>query len=116
MDWQKYGVYDFPAAVAEIQKRNGGRKVAYVGHSQGTTQAYAGMGIIPEWYDANVSVAALLGPCTSPDPGYFEPLYTFENWSWFIRNNIWVISGPNWEEDRKKIYGTNTTGPVDPAP
>ncbi len=33
MDWRKYGVYDLPAAVDEIQKRNGGAKVAYVGHS-----------------------------------------------------------------------------------
>ena len=47
MDWEKYGVYDMPAQVAEIQKRNGGKKVAIVGHSQGTTQTYAGMGIIP---------------------------------------------------------------------
>jgi len=43
MDWTKYGLYDLPAAVAEIQKRNGGHKVAYVGHSQGTTQTFAGM-------------------------------------------------------------------------
>ena len=90
--------------------------MAMVGHSQGTTQTYAGMGIIPEWYDANISVGALLGPCTSPDQSYFEPLYTFENWKWFVENNIWVISGPNWEEDRAKIYGTNTNGPVNPAP
>lgn len=33
MDWRKYGVYDLPAAVGEVQKRNGGKKVAFVGHS-----------------------------------------------------------------------------------
>ena len=27
-----------------------------------------------------------------------------------------MFDGPNWEEDRAKIYGTNTNGPVDPAP
>ena len=71
--------------------------MAMVGHSQGTTQTYAGMGIIPQWYDENVSVAALLGPCTSPEQSYFAPLYTLENWKWFVENNIWVIDGPNWE-------------------
>ena len=33
MDWSKYGVYDFPALVAEVRKRNGDKKVAMVGHS-----------------------------------------------------------------------------------
>ena len=116
MDWSKYGVYDFPATVKEIQKRNGGRKVAMVGHSQGTTQTYAGMGIIPQWYDENVSVGALLGPCTTPGQEYFIPLYTYENWKWFIENDIWVMDGPNWETDRAKIFGTNKTGPINPAP
>ena len=67
MDWRKYALYDFPAAVAEIRKRNGDKKVAYVGHSQGTTQMLAGMGLIPEWYDENVSSAVLLGPCDCPN-------------------------------------------------
>jgi len=37
MDWSKYGVYDFPAAVKAIQEKTGVKKVAMVGHSQGTT-------------------------------------------------------------------------------
>ena len=37
MDWRKWGVYDIPAAVRMIRTRNGGAKVALVGHSQGTT-------------------------------------------------------------------------------
>ena len=89
--------------------------MAMVGHSQGTTQTFAGMGIIPKWYDANVSIAALMGPCTSPNQKYFTDLYTYENWKWFMNNNIYVIDGPNWEEDRAKIFGTNE-GPKDPAP
>jgi len=76
IDWRHGGVYDTPALVDIIQQRNGGKKVAYVGHSQGTTQAYAGMGLIPEWYDANVSMAVLLGPCTIPNTKYFLDLYT----------------------------------------
>lgn len=79
MDWSKYAIHDFPAAVREIRKRNGDKKVAYIGHSQGTTQMFAGMGLIPEWYDKNVSVAAVMGPCTCPNQSYFLP-YTKENW------------------------------------
>ena len=33
IDWIKYGTIDFPAAVEEIRKRNGNKKVAVVGHS-----------------------------------------------------------------------------------
>ena len=43
MDWSKYGVYDMPAAVNYIREQNPDQKVAIVGHSQGTTQTFAGM-------------------------------------------------------------------------
>jgi len=66
MDWSKYGVYDFVTAVEYIREKTPEYKVAMVGHSQGTSQTFAGMGIIPEWYDENVSIAVMMGPCTSP--------------------------------------------------
>jgi len=71
MDWSKWGIYDTPALVTEIQTRNGGKKVGYIGHSQGTSQVLAGMGTIPEWYDKNISTAVLLGPCAMPNKIYF---------------------------------------------
>jgi len=109
-DQSDYGVKDTPAVVRMIQERNGGKKVAYVGHSQGTTQAFAGMGLIPEWYDQNISTAVMLGPCTSPNKTYFEG-YTKENFEWLDANGIYVTGntyGPDWE------YNTNlimTQGP-----
>lgn len=103
MDWSKYGVYDLPAAVKEIQTRTGVKKVAIVGHSQGTTQTFAGMAQIPEWYDENISISALMGPCTTPNKKYFLPLYTKENMDFFSENEIWVINGPNWTRDRAII-------------
>ena len=33
MDWRKYGVYDIPAAVKEMRRRNNGAKAALIGHS-----------------------------------------------------------------------------------
>lgn len=78
-----------------------------VGHSQGTTQTLAGMGLIPEWYDENVSIAALMGPCTSPTQEYFEA-YTKENWDWLQDNDIYALDGPNWEMDKAKIEATDS--------
>ena len=99
MDWSKYGKYDFVSAVEYIRSNDPkNQKVAMVGHSQGTTQTFAGMAQIPEWYDENVSVAALLGPCTSPSLTYLATPYTKENWDFLAENDIWVIDGPEWEE------------------
>jgi pimeloyl-ACP methyl ester carboxylesterase len=81
-----------------IQERNGGKKVAYVGHSQGTTQTLAGMALIPEWYDKNVSTGVMLGPCTFPNQSYMAT-YTQANWDYMYANNIWATTttyGPSW--------------------
>ena len=105
MDWRKYALYDFPAAVAEIRKRNGDKKVTYVGHSQGTTQMLAGMGLIPEWYDENVSSAVLMGPCDCPSQQYFLA-YDKENWDFMLDNQIYAFSntaGYDWEEKKQLI-------------
>ena len=117
MDWTKYGLYDFPAAVKVIQERTGVEKVAVVGHSQGTTQTYAGMALNPEWYDKNVSVAAMLGPCTSPSPGYFVPLFTKEIVDFMDENGIWVISGgPDWAAKRELIMNSGIPDLVEALP
>ena len=61
------------------------------------------MAQIPEWYDENVSVSALMGPCTSPNQKYFLDMYTEENWNFLTDHGIYVIDGPNWEADRAVI-------------
>lgn len=116
MDWSKYGVYDLPAAVTEIKKRTGVEKVAIVGHSQGTTQTFAGLGLIPEWYDENISISALMGPCTSPNQKYFVDMYTEENWKFLEDNGIYVIAGPNWEQDKETILTSGPQSLIDMVP
>ena len=71
-----------------------------VAFSQGTTQTFAGMGIIPEWYDENISMAVLLGPGTVPNMKYMVNFYTPETVKCFEDNDIYAIAGPNWEEKR----------------
>ena len=61
------------------------------------------MGLIPEWYDENISIAALWGPCVIPAVEAFDGLYTEENWDWMIENDIWVMAGPEWDEQKPII-------------
>ena len=113
MDWVKYGTYDTPAAVREIRKRNNDKKVALVGHSQGTTQTFAGMGTIPEWYDANISVAALMGPCTSPNTAYFKDFYTKDVWECIEAQGVTAFDSPTWDIDGPKLDAAcSSTSPV----
>ena len=61
------------------------------------------MGLIPEWYDENMSVVALMGPCITPSDKYLGTLYTPEVWSCLTRNNCYVIGDPNWQTYRAAI-------------
>lgn len=91
--------------VGEIRRRNGNKKVAMVGHSQGTSQFFAGLGLIPDWYDENVTMTALLGPCTEPNQVYFAGAYTKENWKFLEDNDIYVFNGgEDWETKKALIY------------
>ena len=104
IDMYTKGVYDFPALVTEIQRRTGVKKVAMFGHSEGTSQLYAGMGSIPEWYDENVSIGLLWGPCTTPTETYLKEVYTEDNWNFLIENDIYVLGGPNWYTRDKQLF------------
>ena len=55
------------------------------------------MGLIPEWYDQNVTMGIMMGPCTSPNETYFGAVYNAENWKFMEDNEIWVLAGgPDW--------------------
>ena len=71
-----------------------------VAFSQGTTQTFAGMGLIPEWYDENISIAVLLGAGTVPNEKYMIPFYTPELVKCFEDNDVYAIAGPNWAEKK----------------
>ena len=91
-----------------MRERNNGAKATMIGHSQGTTQTFAGMGLIPEWYDENMSVVALMGPCITPNTKYFGELYTPECWNCLTSNNVFAVGGPNWETDKVTIMNDPT--------
>ena len=104
IDWKDFGVSDTKAQVEEIQKHNGGQKVGYVGISQGTTQGFAAIATIPEWFDENVNFMAMLGPCTIMTPKYVASTYTKEVMDWLKANEIYALGGPYWStRDRALI-------------
>ena len=61
------------------------------------------MGLIPEWYDENMSVVALMGPCITPSLKYLGTLYLPEVWNCLTRNNCYVIGDPNWQTYKEAI-------------
>lgn len=60
------GLYDLPAMIKHIQiTTNSDKKLTYVGHSQGTAQLFAGMTLLPEFYESKINGFVALGPVTN---------------------------------------------------
>lgn len=53
---------DGKANIEFIRKTTGYEKVIYIGHSQGTSQLFAGISLDPDWFAKRVSLFAALGP------------------------------------------------------
>lgn len=62
--WADMGTYDVPAVISHIQENTGDQKVAYIGHSQGTTQMFYSLAWDPEYHAENTSLFVALGPVT----------------------------------------------------
>ena len=77
------------------------------------------MGLIPEWYDQNISSAVLLGPCDCPNPIYFADVYSQKAWEFLDANQIWVISntvGYDWNEKRQVILDSGIPELIESLP
>ena len=65
-DWEEMGMYDVPAAIDFIlTKATNFKQVAYIGHSQGTTQLLAAATLKPDYFKEKISIAALMSPVAS---------------------------------------------------
>ena len=62
--WYDMGKYDLPAVIDMIQTETGGQKVAYVGHSQGTTQMFTGLAENSAYFQDKVPLFVAVGPVT----------------------------------------------------
>lgn len=63
-DWQQMGDFDIPAVTEYIIQKTGQPKVAYVGHSQGTTQLFYALAHNQDYFKDKISVFMALGPVT----------------------------------------------------
>jgi len=62
--WDEMAKYDLPTNVKYILQKTGAQTIGYVGHSQGTTQAFASFIIHPE-IAAKINVFVALAPVTN---------------------------------------------------
>lgn len=65
--FHEMGLYDVPAMIKFIQnetqtEKGELKKITYIGHSQGTCQFFAGMTLLPEFYEKNINGMIALGP------------------------------------------------------
>jgi len=95
------GRYDDVANVKFIKERTG-KKVSYVGVSQGTVQMFYGLAKMEEEFFAdNLYTFAAIDPCTvDVNEGthiYEDGLFHFADYG------IYVFGGPNWKKDEKTI-------------
>ena len=69
-DWEQMGTYDQPAQINHILQTTGHSKIgAYIGHSEGTTQFFAGSVLLPEYFGRTVSLYVPLAPVVRVDLG-----------------------------------------------
>ncbi len=58
------GLFDLPATFDYITNKTGYEKIAYVGHSHGTTQMFYGLANNEEYFKSKISVVVALAPVT----------------------------------------------------
>ena len=56
------GTIDVPAFIDFITAKTGVPSASYVGHSEGTTQMFMGLSLMPEYYKEKVNVFAAMAP------------------------------------------------------
>jgi len=59
--WDDMAKYDIPAFISYILKNTGQQKLSYIGHSQGTIQAFAAFSLYPNLTDM-INIAVMLAP------------------------------------------------------
>jgi len=64
--FHEMGKYDLPAMIDFIQlTTRSNRKITYVGHSQGTSQLFAAMTLLPDYFEQKINGFIALGPVTN---------------------------------------------------
>jgi len=56
------GTIDVPTFIDYILAKTGNSNLSYVGHSNGTTQMFMGLSLMPEYFKEKVNVFAAMAP------------------------------------------------------
>ncbi|TNV78929.1 hypothetical protein FGO68_gene5820 [Halteria grandinella] len=64
-DFEDMGTKDVPAEIDFILESTGQEKLSYVGHSEGTTQMFIGLSMLPEYYAEKMNLFVALAPVAS---------------------------------------------------
>ena len=96
------GEYDIPAMIDLIIQKTGKPKVTYLGYSMGTTQMFFGLTQLQhDYYADKLHKFIALAPCIYLNERTYND-YTYGIGA--LRNlGIYVMNGPNWEQDKKLI-------------
>ena len=99
--WAEMGLYDDVSNIKFIKERTG-KKVSYVGVSQGTVQMFYALSTIEEdFLKDNLFTFAAIDPCTI-DVSEGNRLYE-DGLFHFSEYGIYAFGGPNWEQDQETI-------------
>ena len=60
------GYFDMPAVSDYIREATSQQKMAYIGHSQGTTQMFAALAKDPEYWKERISAFMVMAPGLVP--------------------------------------------------
>mmetsp|Transcript_24545 Transcript_24545/g.24144 ORF Transcript_24545/g.24144 Transcript_24545/m.24144 type:complete len:133 (+) Transcript_24545:254-652(+) len=61
-DFEHMGTYDIPAVIDYVKKKTRMDKVAYIGHSQGTSQMFYALAENEDYFTENLAAFIALGP------------------------------------------------------
>lgn len=55
-------MFDLPATLDYISEQTGFEKIAYIGHSMGTTEMFYGLAALPDYFNSRLSIFVALAP------------------------------------------------------
>ena len=76
---------DNRAVIDYVLQQTGATKVAYIGHSQGTAQMYAGLSDEPDWYPDKLALFTALAPVVRTKNQHWSLFTAFQKYPWLFR-------------------------------
>lgn len=104
-DWEEMGLYDTPANIDFILEKTGQKQLTYMGHSQGTSQMFAGATLKPEYYKEKVNLFVALAPIAFMSNTTAKP-FKWASKYWKLlqattkKMGIYDVVAPGWAEDQ----------------